>query len=831
MGTYILRPNADITKTGSWSRTGGSSDHAVLADVDTMSTYLSSLGGSDRFATVGLANATGTIPADERIVSVQAFVTYYDARNGLNAASTFPASVGLACSGYGTQYGATFDYEFPSTSYITFKGPLLTAIPTRPDIPWTHALLDGLQLTIWSRISTQYYSAWVVVTTTTTGTVDVTAPTGTITDRGPTITWSYAPTQSRQSRALVKVFTDAQYGAGGFDAFADAPVAQGDISGTAASWRVYVPAGVGTEGRGSPLPDDTYRAYVWVQDSGVNEWIGPDYIGFTVSDPVNTPTLVTPADGASTTTGTPTLIATQTAQDGGARVKLEFQVASEETFTNDLQTVIEDDTSLRTSGTGSVVVPTALAQGSWNWRARSVDEYGTTGAWATLRTFVVAHTPSSSNWTPSLGASVAYTGDVALTWTFTDPWSGDSQSAYQVRGWAGSDPGTLIFDSGVTVSTSQTYTATGLATGLKDAALYWQVRVRDQDEVWSAWSPPALFYTSDAPTVAITAPSNGATVTTSTPTIAWTFTASGGRIQSAWRVVVTDEDASVDVHDSEWNIGTDTSYIIPIPVVDLLTNYSVTVYLKDDHGLTGSDNNTFDASYTLPDPVVFTLDSATYATTGLVQIDWSTATEDGNFEAWRVYRRPTGTTDWTLIASTGSGVQEWSDYTSPSGIEVEYVVVQAISTFGLTVETLYQPQETTNTSEKYFLVIPSSPALNLCLFNVRADSFDDEMETSVIKLIGRGRRVEHGTRYGKTGQLEVTFYDVEVPPVSARSQRLAIEAIRDAGLPTYLRNPFGDVWLVSLESMNVQRIAGVGLREFASASLSYVEITSDQGTT
>lgn len=827
MGTYILRPNSDISQTGLWSRTGGASNHAVLADVDTMSTYITSLGQSDRFTTVGLAAATGTIPGGERIVSVQAFVTYYDARNGLTSTSTFPASVGLACSGYGTQYGATFDYEFPSTSYITYKGPLLTAIPTRPDIPWTHALVDDLQLTIWSRISSQYYSAWVVVTTTDIGTVDVTGPSGTITDRGPTITWTYSPTQSRQSRASIQVFA----GSGAPTFGLDIPVATGDISGPAASWRVYVPAGTGVEGRGSPLPDGDYRAYVWVQDSGVNEWIGPDYIGFTVSDPVNTPTLLSPADNATTSTSKPTLIGLQASQAGGAKVKLRFQVASEETFTNDLQTFTEADASLRTSGTGYMEVPAALTQGSWNWRARSIDEYGTTGSWTSLRTLVVAHAPSSSNWTPSLGSSVAYTGSVALAWTFTDPWDGDSQSAFQARGWAGDDPGTLIFDSGVTVSTTQGYTATGIASGLKDDALYWQVRVRDQDEVWSAWSPPALFYTSDAPTVAITAPSNGSTVTTSTPTIAWTFTASGGRVQSEWRVVVTNEDTSTDIFDSEWNLGTDTSYILPIPVVDLLTNYSVTVYLKDNHGLTGTDNNTFDADYTLPDPVTFTLDSSTYATTALVQVDWSTATEDGNFEAWRVYRRPTGTTDWTLIASTGTGVKEWADYTSPSGIEVEYAVVQAISTFGLTVETLYQPQETTNTSEKYFLVVPSSNDLNLCLFNVRADSFDDEKEMSVIKLIGRGRRVEQGTKYGKTGQLDVAFYDVEVPAVTARAQRLAIEAIRDAELPTYLRNPFGDVWLVALESMNVQRVAGVGLREFATASLTYTEITSDQGTT
>lgn len=830
MATYTLRPNGDVSNSGAWAWTlsSGTSFSNLLKDVDNHVTEVTSTGQSDRFITMSLDNATGLIPADERIVSIRAFCEYYDDRMyALPDTATFPAEIGLACAGYGTQYGAQYHSRHDASHIMTFKGPLLTAVPTRPDIPLTHALLDGMNIVIHSKISTNFYGVWVEVTTTTVGTLDVTGPSGTITDRGPTITWTYSPTQSRQSRANVQVFA----GSGAPNFAVDIPVATGDITGSASSWKVYVPAGTGVEGRGSPLPDGPYRAYVWVQDSGVNEWIGPDYIGFTVSDPVNTPTLASPADNATTNTSTPTLFAVQDGQVGGAKVKLEFQVASEETFTNDLQTITEPNSALRVSGTGSMPVPVGLAQGSWNWRARSVDEYGTAGSWTALRTLVVSHAPSTSNWTPSLGSSVAYTGSVALVWTFTDPWSGDSQSAFQVRGWAGADPGTLIFDSGVTVSATQGYTATGIGTGLKDDVLYWQVRVRDQDDVWSAWSPPALFYTSDVPTVTITAPSNGATVTTSTPTVAWTFSASGGRVQSAWRVVITNEDTSTDIYDTEWNLGTDTSYVLPIPVIDLLTNYSVTVYLKDNNGLTGSDNNIFTASYTLPDPVVFTLDSATYTTTGLVTVDWSTATEDGNFEAWRVYRRPTGTTDWSLIASTGSGTQVWSDYTSPSGIEVEYAVVQAISTFGLTVETLYQPQATTNTSDKYFLVVPSSNSLNICLHNVRADSFDDEKEMSVIKLIGRGRRVEQGTKYGKTGQLEVAFYDVEVPAITARAQRLAVEAIRDAGLPTYLRNPFGDVWQVALESMNVQRIAGVGLREFATASLTYTEITSDQGTT
>lgn len=828
MTVYTLRPNGDVSNSGSWAWTlsSGTSFSNLLKDDHNHTTEVTSTGQSDRFITMSLDAATGLIPGGERIVAVRAFCEYYDDRNyALPSNATFPAEIGLYCAGYGTQYGAQYVSLHGTSHVMTFQGPRITSVPTRPDIPLSHALVDGMNIVIHSRISTNFYGVWVEVETTTDGTVDVTVPTGTTTNRGPVVQWAYSMGQARQSRALVKIFTDAQYGVGGFNPFTATPFVQTDLSGSAASWQTYIAPSELVAARGTPLPDDTYRAYVWVQDSGVNNWIGPDYVTFTVADPVNVPTMMVPTDLSSTSTSNPALIALQTSQAGGARVRLEFEVASEVTFTNDLQTMLEDVSLQRISGTGAVIVPVALAQGNWNWRVRSKDEYGTYSSWSATRTFTVAHAPASSNWTPSLGVSTAYgTGNVVVSWSFTDLWSEDSQSAYQVRVWAGSDPTTYLYDSGVTISTDLSYEIVALDTAYKDVDLYWQVRVRDQDSVWSVWSAANLFHVSDIPTVTITAPSNGATVTTPTPTVAWTFTASGGRTQSAWRVFVTNTDTSTVIFDNGWTTGTETSFTPALPIIDLLTNYSVTVQLKDNNGLTGSDTNAFDADYILPDAVTFTLSATTYATTGLVQVDWSGATEDGNFYAWRVYRRNTGDTTWTLIASTASGVLAWADYLSPNDTDVEYAVVQAISTFGLIIETVYEPQATIGTTEKYFLVCPGNNALNLCLYHVTSDNFDDEIEQAVVNAIGRGRRIEKGTRYGKTGSLDVSFYDNDA--MTARQQRLAMDALRESGYPIYLRNPFGDVWEVGVMSMPVTRIPGVGMREFAKASISYMEITA-----
>lgn len=75
----------------------------------------------------------------------------------------------------------------------------------------------------------------------------------------PTVSWTYSdPEGDVQERFKVRVFTDAQYLAGGFDAATSAATAEsGEVLSAATSWTPSV-----------DLPNDTYRAYVFVSDSG-----------------------------------------------------------------------------------------------------------------------------------------------------------------------------------------------------------------------------------------------------------------------------------------------------------------------------------------------------------------------------------------------------------------------------------------------------------------------------------------------------------------------------------------------------------------------------------
>lgn len=828
MPTYTLRVNSDIAQIGTFNRFGGpSTNWGALSDVNN-NTGLTSLGSTERTLQLGLANATGTIPGGDVIVAVTPYLVLFDSRNSFIYAG-FDSAVGIYSSGYPVAEGAAFVSQVPSTAYTTVNGPRCTYPPGQPNVDWSLAAVDALNLQIKSRQATNYYEAYVVVETITGGSVTVSAPTGTIADRGPNIAWDYSIGQQYQGSALVKVFTSAQVAAGGFVPLTSAAFSSATILGTASTWDTFYDPGDGSASRGTKLPDDTYRAYVWVTHAGTNNVFGGTFTTFTVSDPVTTPTITAPAANSTITSSTPTLTATATTQAGGASKQIEFSVASNSGFTTDVQTILASTVvsgkSISSITSASVAIPSGsrLPQGLWYYRVRAKDEFGTFGSYSATQQFTVAHAPAASNLTPSLGISSAYSTSKTVSWTFSDPSSTDTQTAYQVQIGKGSNF-TATIDTGIVVSASNSYVATIDAT-YKDIDIWWRVKVRDTDNVWSDWSATQIFRTSDLPTVTITNPATGGVVTTPTPTLSWTFAASGGRTQSAWLAYILDTTASpnVIVETSGWVVGTGTTWTPALPVVALSRNYTAHVELKDNNGLVGVDDNTFTATYTTPDAFSFTLTSSTYSTTGLVQLSWPTAIADGNFVAWRVYRRPLGGA-WKLVRNvTTASTLTWADYTAPSNTALEYAVVQAATRFGLVVESPYLAQAFNDNNENYMIVCPDLPSLNATLHSVRGDTFSDEKEQAVINVIGRGRVVQHGTKYGKSGSLDVAFYDN--PSETARAQRLNVEKARDSGLALYLRNPFGDVWPVTMVDFSVTRISGVGNREYATASVSYDEVS------
>ena len=123
---------------------------------------------------------------------------------------------------------------------------------------------------------------------------------------------------------------------------------------------------------------------------------------------------------------------------------------------------------------------------------------------------------------------------------------------------------------------------------------------------------------------------------------------------------------------------------------------------------------------------------------------------------------------------------------------------------------------------EYWLIHPTDANLNIGLKNVTEDSFEEEWEETSFNLINKGRKRDHGTRWGFTGSLTAQVWDT--PEMTARAARLALEALRAEQTNVTLQTPFGDNWNIVITSVQVARTPGVGLREFHDVTLGYEEV-------
>jgi hypothetical protein len=644
------------------------------------------------------------------------------------------------------------------------------------------------------------------------------------TTRKPPLDWDHvAGTDGNaQSAFEARIFTVAQASIGGFDV--------GSSLSTLDSGRI-------TSGTTSWTPSDnlangaTYRAYVrTIAITNGVEQVSPWSAAreFTIAIPVPTPTSVTPASGATVTSSFPALGASLAAMAGGTATARRWQIASDSGFSVNFQELTESPpTAAAKSGAVDFLKlagAARLPQGVWYIRCRGVDEYGVTGPFSAATTFTIAHAPTAStSRLPGSGQAVEYSTLRQVTWVFADPDWFDSQTKYEAELWKQSAPGTKIL-SGLTVSTVGAHSFAIPDTTWRGVDLRWRVRTTDLDNVAGAWSAESSFFMYDAPVIAVTSPSEGAVITTAQPTITWTFSATHGRTQATRRVVIARVSDSSVIADSGTLATTATSWQIPSASILVGVNYAVTLTVVDSAGLTSIETNAFTATYVAPTVPVFVVDGSEFDSLGRVMIDYSTATSDATNLGWVVLRRVNGGAA-EQIARTNSLTKFYYDYLCPSAASVEYAVAQVTESFGSEVQSAFSWLPFVGDSG-YWLVCPERPSLNLKLHLVSADDFEDEQEMATQNLIGRGRRVEYGTRFGQVGSLTARFLDREEPGgLTAREQRLALEALRSSQQKVYLRNAFGDVWQIAISSAKFTRQAGVGLQEITTVSLSYSELT------
>lgn len=282
MAITTVRPNATASGAGSFTITGGSGSLHAATNDDSDSTYFAKSSGVTGQASALLDFGTNTITSSQRVkrVRVRARAMTPDSTGRLNV------YLGARTSNQNYYHSAL---AIRGTNAITtFVGPWQTASPDGTS--WSQESIDGLRAKVTeyndSSSVANIYELYIDIDKATQPTTSVSAPTGTITTTAaPDTTWSFSDSDGEtQTYYQIKVFTSAQYGAGGFNAATS--TATWDSGETASSDNTAV--------IGTLLLSGTYRAYVRTAKTinGEPFWSDYAYSQFTLSlTPPPVPTL------------------------------------------------------------------------------------------------------------------------------------------------------------------------------------------------------------------------------------------------------------------------------------------------------------------------------------------------------------------------------------------------------------------------------------------------------------------------------------------------------------------------------------------------------------
>lgn len=284
MAVTTVVPNATASGANLYAITGGSaSEHAALSDASD-STYImkeSTVVGS---ASIIFDFDTTTISASQRVKRVR-----------LRARCSTPTSAGKINVYLGSRIdNANYFYSGlairgANASATTFTGPYFNSAPN--GTAWSQESINGLRAKVEEYTDStdigKIYELYIDVDVAAQPTVTVSAPTGTITSSAaPDVTWAYSDTDNEtQAFYQIKVFSAAEYGAGGFSATTSTATWDSGEVGSSDQTAVV----------GTLLRPATYRAYVRVAKSinGSPFWSDWAYSQFTISYTAPTvPTMV-----------------------------------------------------------------------------------------------------------------------------------------------------------------------------------------------------------------------------------------------------------------------------------------------------------------------------------------------------------------------------------------------------------------------------------------------------------------------------------------------------------------------------------------------------------
>ncbi|WP_168123967.1 DNRLRE domain-containing protein [Paenibacillus sp. HB172176] len=162
---------------------------------------------------------------------------------------------------------------------------------------------------------------------------------------------------------------------------------------------------------------------------------------------------------------------------------------------------------------------------------------------------------STSSASPSLTATTTPT----LSWSFSDPDTGDEQSQYKVTIYQGS---TLIKDSGW-IGSSATYYTVPTNILSRNSTYNWQIQTKDASGAASPSSTKRYFKINSLPTATITAYTDGEEIPDNVLTFTWTYADSNNQAQSHYQIQGTQDNWATIAYNSGVISGDATTFTTP----------------------------------------------------------------------------------------------------------------------------------------------------------------------------------------------------------------------------------------------------------------------------
>jgi len=593
------------------------------------------------------------------------------------------------------------------------------------------------------------------------------------------------------------------------------------------------------------LLSDNYD--VFIPYRGAYATIHPEGLYYQGKVPLPAPVNASPSAGGSVLTSEPAIYADLDFDTKYSQVssKIRFRFAKDISFSTGVRDYTQADSQLKSvNGTDvpgffvrfNEILPfsKALTQNDWYGRVSVIDSLGKESPYYEFGPFTVTHPPTSTGVTPGANQTFVFTGGpVGFDWSFSDTWPNDSQSAYQVTCSVDSTS-ELVFDSGK-VSSNNTIHYFSIPASRKDVTLRWRVQVWDLDDRTGSFSSYLYFRLSDAPLVSIQYPTDGTAVNSSSPYLEFTPTLAAGKFLTSYRVVITEDGSpfynSGAVSTSPVYTGEKVSWTTNTKSLTINRNYSSVVSVTDDLSLEGtSDPTYYNTTWAEPAVGVLTVSTVNYNVEGkgYISVLWDDSSRDPNF-LYYILEKSTDSGEWIVVNSIYERISfyEHRDYDLASGAVGTYRLTQYVDTLGETVKSQPSPSVSGSAvTDGYWILTPfATEGSQLTAFKlsiVTSDAYTEEYEKAEFNLIGRGRHVDEGDRFGYRGSLTAQLRDSEY--ATAREKKVKIEEKKALGGLTYMRNPFGDVFEVYIDDIQVSRIAGVGVSEFVDVTIPYIEV-------